>query len=167
VAADILVQEYGRYFNMKTGVFRGGCLTGPAHSGTELHGFLAYLMKCAITDKHYTIFGYSGKQVRDNIHANDLVDCFWHFFQNPRVAEVYNIGGSRFANCSMQEAIESCERITGKKMNYSYAETNRIGDHIWWISDVRKFQRHFPDWHYQFNIDDILEQIFNGITNRV
>lgn len=167
VAADILVQEYGRYFNMKTCVFRGGCLTGPAHSGTELHGFLAYLMKCAVTGTHYTIFGYNGKQVRDNIHAFDLVNCFWHFFQNPRVGEVYNIGGSRFSNCSMQEAIESCEKISGKKMNYSYAETNRIGDHIWWISDVRKFQNHFPNWHYQFNIDDILEQIFIGIKNRI
>jgi CDP-paratose 2-epimerase len=167
VAADVLVQEYGRYFNMKTGIFRGGCLTGPAHSGTELHGFLAYLMKCAITGDHYTIYGYKGKQVRDNIHANDLVNCFWHFFQNPRVAEVYNIGGSRFSNCSMLEAIETCEKITGKDMNYSYTEDNRIGDHIWWVSDVRKFQEHYPDWQYHFNIEDILEQIYNGLRTRV
>lgn len=167
VAADIVVQEYGQYFNMKTGIFRGGCLTGPAHSGTELHGFLAYLMKCAVTGQAYTIFGYKGKQVRDNIHSYDLVNCFYHFFKNPRIAEVYNIGGSRYSNCSMQEAIESCEKITGKKMNYSYAEDNRIGDHIWWISDVSKFQEHYPDWKYQFNIDDILGQIYNGITKRI
>lgn len=167
VAADILVQEYGRYFNMKTGVFRGGCLTGPAHSGTELHGFLAYLMKCAITGNHYTVFGYKGKQVRDNIHSFDLVNCFWHFMQNPRIGEVYNIGGSRFSNCSMQEGIESCEEITGNRMNYSYAEANRIGDHIWWISDVRKFQQHYPDWQYQFNIQDILVQIHDGLRSRV
>jgi CDP-paratose 2-epimerase len=166
VAADVLVQEYGRYFNMKTAIFRGGCLTGPAHSGTELHGFLAYLMKCAITGQHYTIFGYKGKQVRDNIHSYDLVNCFYHFFKNPRVAEVYNIGGSRHSNCSMQEAIDACERITGKKMNYSYGEDNRIGDHIWWISDVSRFQRHYPGWQYQYTIDDILGQIYNGITSR-
>lgn len=167
VAADVVVQEYGQYFNMKTGIFRGGCLTGPAHSGTELHGFLAYLMKCAITGKPYTIFGYKGKQVRDNIHSYDLVNCFYHFFKKPRVAEVYNIGGSRYSNCSMQEAIESCEKITGRKMNYSYAENNRIGDHIWWISDVNKFQEHYPDWNYQYNIEDILEQIYDGITKRI
>ncbi len=167
VAADVLVQEYGQYFGLKTGIFRGGCLTGPAHSGTELHGFLAYLMKCAISGNHYTIFGYKGKQVRDNIHAYDLVNCFWHFYKKPRVAEVYNIGGSRFSNCSMKEAIEICEKITGKKMNYSYADDNRIGDHMWWVSDVRKFQNHYPEWHYQYNIDDILEQIFNGMKSRV
>ncbi|RWX51903.1 CDP-paratose 2-epimerase [Candidatus Electrothrix marina] len=167
VAADILVQEYGRYFNMKCGIFRGGCLTGPAHSGTELHGFLAYLMKCAITGDHYTIFGYKGKQVRDNIHAYDLVNCFWHFFEKPRVAEVYNIGGGRHSNCSMQEAIETCEKITGKKMNYSYEETNRIGDHMWWVSDVRKFQEHYPEWNYHYDIENILVQIHNGIKTRV
>jgi CDP-paratose 2-epimerase len=166
VAADIVVQEYGRYFNMKTGVFRGGCLTGPAHSGTELHGFLAYLMKCAVTGNHYTVFGYKGKQVRDNIHSYDLVNCFYHFFKKPRVGAVYNIGGSRYSNCSMQEAIEACEKITGKKMNFSYAKDNRIGDHIWWISDVRKFQQDYPDWHYTFNIDDILVQIYDAITLR-
>lgn len=166
VAADVLVQEYGRYFDMKTAIFRGGCLTGPAHSGTELHGFLAYLMKCAVTGNHYTVFGYKGKQVRDNIHSYDLVNCFYHFFKNPRVAEVYNIGGSRHSNCSMQEAIDACERITGKKMNYTYAEDNRIGDHIWWVSDVRKFQEHYPDWQYEYGIDDILVQIYEGITAR-
>lgn len=166
VSADILVQEYGRYFDMKTAIFRGGCLTGPAHSGTELHGFLAYLMKCAVTGQHYTIRGYKGKQVRDNIHAYDLVNCFYHFFKNPRIAEVYNIGGSRHSNCSMREAIDACEQITGKKMNYSYDGENRIGDHIWWISDVSKFQCHYPTWQYEYNMDNILEQIYYGITDR-
>lgn len=166
VAADVLVQEYGRYFNMKTGVFRGGCLTGPAHSGTELHGFLAYLMKCAMTGQHYTIYGYKGKQVRDNIHSYDLVNCFYHFFKKPRVAEVYNIGGSRHSNCSMKEAIEICERITGNKVNCSYSGGNRIGDHIWWISDVSKFQQHYPEWHYRYNLHDIFIQIYDGLSER-
>ncbi len=166
VAADVLVQEYGLYFDMKTAIFRGGCLTGPGHSGTELHGFLAYLMKCAISGQHYSIFGYKGKQVRDNIHSYDLVNAFWHFYSNPRKAAVYNIGGSRFSNCSMLEAIEKCEEITGKKMNWEYQEANRVGDHIWWISDVAKFQADFPDWQYQYNLDDILVQIFDGLNNR-
>ncbi|MEO7318683.1 MAG: NAD-dependent epimerase/dehydratase family protein, partial [Chthoniobacteraceae bacterium] len=144
VAADILVQEYGRYFGMRTGVFRGGCLTGPAHAGTELHGFLAYLMRCAVMEKPYRVFGYKGKQVRDNIHSHDLVEAFWNFFQNPRAGEVYNLGGSRHSNCSMLEAIEVCEELSGRKLDWSYVEDNRIGDHIWWISDVAKFQSHFP-----------------------
>ena len=167
VAADVLVQEYGRYFGMKSGIFRGGCLTGPNHSGAKLHGFLSYLMKCAVTGEHYTVFGYKGKQVRDNIHSWDLVNMFWHFYQNPRVAEVYNAGGGRFSNCSMAEAIERAQEITGKKMNYSYTETNRIGDHIWWISDVSKFQSHYPDWKWKYNINDILTQIFEATAERV
>ncbi len=167
VAADVLVQEYGRYFGIKTGIFRGGCLTGPAHSGTELHGFLAYLMKCAITGDHYTIFGYGGKQVRDNIHAYDLVNCFYHFLKKPRIAQVYNMGGSRFANCSLLEAITRCEEITGNKVNCSYAGENRAGDHIWWISDVRKFQSHYPDWEYRYDLDDTLIQIFEGLRKRL
>ncbi len=166
-AADLLVQEYGRYFDMKTGIFRGGCLTGPAHSGTELHGFLAYLMKCAITGQHYSIFGYKGKQVRDNIHSHDFVNALWHFYQNPGVAQVYNMGGSRFSNCSMMEAIEQCEEITGKKMNWSYEETNRIGDHIWWISDVSRFRQHYPRWEYQYDVDAILTHIYEGLKDRV
>jgi CDP-paratose 2-epimerase len=166
VAADILVQEYGKYFDMKTGVFRGGCLTGPNHSGTKLHGFLSYLMKCAITGDHYTVFGYKGKQVRDNIHSYDLVNMFWHFYQNPKCGEVYNAGGSRHSNCSMKEAIKMCEEITGKKMNYSYAEDNRIGDHIWYISDVSKFKNHYSEWNFKYDISDILEQIFEGVKNR-
>ena len=162
LAADVLVQEYGKYFNMKTACFRGGCLTGSGHSPTELHGFLAYLMKCAATGKHYTIFGYKGKQVRDNIHSYDLVNAFWHFYQRPRVGEVYNIGGSRHSNCSMMEAINMCEEITGKKMNYTYSEGNRIGDHIWWISDVSKFKDHYPTWDYKYDIKDILIEIYQN-----
>jgi CDP-paratose 2-epimerase len=167
VAADVVVQEYGKYFGMKTGIFRGGCLTGPGHSGTALHGFLAYLMKCAITGKEYNIFGYKGKQVRDNIHSYDLVNMFWHFYLKPRQGEVYNAGGSRHSNCSMAEAIDICEKLTGKKMNVKYEEANRIGDHIWYISDVRKFQNHFPDWSYKFNLDDILSQIHDALSKRV
>lgn len=166
VAADVLVQEYGRYFNMKTGVFRGGCLTGPMHSGTQLHGFLSYLMKCAINGDHYTIFGYKGKQVRDNIHSWDLVNMLWHFYLNPRVGEVYNAGGSRHSNCSMKEAIKMCESITGKKMNYTYSGENRIGDHIWYISDLSKFKNHYPDWSYKYNLEGILTEIYNGFKSR-
>jgi CDP-paratose 2-epimerase len=166
VAADIMVQEYGRYFGLKTGTFRGGCLTGPSHSGAELHGFLAYLMKCAVTGKEYRIYGYAGKQVRDNIHSHDLVNAIWHFYMSPRAGEVYNMGGSRFSNCSMLEAIKKCEEISGNRMNTRYLETNRIGDHIWWISDVGKFQHHYPEWHLTKNCDDILSEIFQLNKNR-
>jgi len=160
LAADILVQEYGKYFGIKTACFRGGCLAGPNHCGAELHGFLAYLMKCAVTGDKYTIYGYKGKQVRDNIHSYDLVNAFYHFFKSPRVGEVYNIGGGRFSNCSMLEAIKICEEIAGKKLNYSYEETNRIGDHIWWISDNTKFKNHYPQWELQYDFKDILIQIY-------
>lgn len=167
VAADILVQEYGKYFGMKTGVFRGGCLTGPNHSGAQLHGFLAYLMKCAITGKEYTIFGYKGKQVRDNIHSNDLVNMFWHFYKNPRAGEVYNAGGGRFANCSMMEAVTICEQISGKKMLINYSDSNRIGDHIWYISDLSKFKQHYPYWNWEYNLETTLIEIHDSITSRL
>lgn len=167
VAADVMVQEYGRYFGMKTGIFRGGCLTGPNHSGAQLHGFLSYLMKCAITQNHYTIFGYKGKQVRDNIHSWDLVNMFWHYYQNPRVGEVYNAGGGRHANCSMIEAIGICEEITGNKMNYSYSETNRIGDHIWYVSDLSKFKQHYPEWDWTYDLSQTLVQIHDGMAKRL
>jgi CDP-paratose 2-epimerase len=167
VAADILVQEYGRYFDMKTVSFRGGCLTGPAHSGAKLHGFLAYLMKCTITNEPYTIFGYKGKQVRDNIHSYDLVNAFYHFYQQPRSGEVYNIGGSRHSNCSMLEAIATCESLSSKKLQYTYAEENRSGDHIWYISDVRKFQSHYPNWQYKYDIQGILEDIYSAQVDRL
>jgi len=159
VAADIMVQEYGKYFGLRTCVFRGGCLTGPAHSGTKLHGFLAYLVKCIATGQKYTILGYKGKQVRDNIHSYDLVNAFYHVYQNPRCGEVYNMGGSRHSNVSMTEAINKIEDILGKKADYEYKEENRIGDHIWYISDVSKFKKHYPQWDYQYNIDQILEEI--------
>jgi CDP-paratose 2-epimerase len=160
VAADVLVQEYGRYFDIKTVSFRGGCLTGPSHSGAMLHGFLSYLVRCAITGKKYYIYGYKGKQVRDNIHSYDLVNAFYHFFKNPRTAEVYNMGGSRFSQCSMLEAIDMVEKISGKKMNYEYKEQNRIGDHIWYISSVAKFKSHFPKWDYEKNLDTILRETY-------
>lgn len=159
IAADLMVQEYGKYFGLRTCVFRGGCLTGPAHSGTKLHGFLAYLAKCITTGQKYTILGYKGKQVRDNIHSYDLVNAFYHVYQNPRCGEVYNMGGSRHSNVSMIEAIGKIEDILGKKANYEYKEENRIGDHIWYISDVSKFKKHYPQWDYQYNIDQILEEI--------
>jgi len=165
VAADVLVQEYGRYFGLKTACFRGGCLTGPNHAGTELHGFLAYLMKCTVTGKPYRVFGYKGKQVRDNIHCHDLVDAFWQFHQSPRSGEVYNIGGGRHSNCSMLEAIALCEQISGRKLVWTYEEENRIGDHIWWISDVRKFQAHYPKWRCQYSVPGILEEIHATIIS--
>lgn len=160
VAADVLTQEYGKYFGLKTGIFRGGCLTGPLHSGAELHGFLSYLVKCCVTKKKYRVFGYKGKQVRDNIHSFDLVNAFYQFFKAPRKGEVYNIGGGRFANISMLEAIEITERITGNKLKYEYVNKNRIGDHIWWISDVSKFKSHYPNWRHTYSIEDTLKQIF-------
>jgi CDP-paratose 2-epimerase len=166
VAADVLVQEYGRYFDMKTAVFRGGCLTGPSHSGTKLHGFLAYLMKCTMTGNPYQVFGYKGKQVRDNIHSYDLVNAFYHFYSAPRIAEVYNIGGSRFSCCSMLEAIQLCEEIAGKKLDWSYEESNRVGDHIWWISGIQKFKNHYPDWDLTYNVKDILTEIFTTNVSR-
>ena len=160
VAADVLVQEYGRYFGMKTVSFRGGCLTGPNHSGTQLHGFLAYLMKCAVTGTPYTIFGYKGKQVRDNIHSSDLIAAFYEFYINPGSAEVYNIGGGRESNCSMLEAIEVCQELTGRELNYSYAENNRSGDHIWYISDLSKFKANYPSWSIKYNVPQILREIY-------
>jgi len=164
VAADVLVQEYGRYFGIRTACFRGGCLTGPSHSGTQLHGFLAYLMKCAATGQPYTVFGYGGKQVRDNIHSADLVEAFWAFFQAPRAGEVYNIGGGRDCNCSMLEAIEQCETITGRRLDWTYSEENRAGDHIWWVSDTRRFREHYPEWLIRHDVGDILEEIY--VANR-
>ncbi len=166
VAADVMVQEYGRYFDMKTAIFRGGCLTGPGHAGAELHGFLAYLMKCAVTGNTYHIFGYKGKQVRDNIHASDLVACFDEVVKAPRAGEVYNIGGSRFSNCSLIEAVALSEEITGNKMTTTYTDTNRIGDHIWWISDTRKFKNHYPGWRQQYDLKAILVEIYNDILRR-
>jgi CDP-paratose 2-epimerase len=167
VAADIMVQEFGRYYGMNTACFRGGCMTGPTHSGAELHGFLAYLVQCAITGIPYTIFGYNGKQVRDNIHSYDLVNMFWHFYQYPRIAEVYNVGGSRNSNCSILEVIEIIKKITGDHVHSTYVEAHRNGDHQWWISDIRKFKDHYPKWEYQYTLEEIINSIHNGITRRL
>ncbi len=164
--ADLLVQEYGRYFDMPTVCFRGGCLTGPRHAGAMLHGFLAYLMKCTVTGTPYTVFGYDGKQVRDNIHSADLVACFEAFRRAPRAAAVYNIGGGRESNCSMLEAIEACERIAGRELEWELADENRIGDHRWWISDLSEFQRDYPDWKLRYGIEEILREIHEQNVER-
>jgi CDP-paratose 2-epimerase len=166
VAADVLVQEYGRYFGMKTASFRGGCLTGPGHSGAQLHGFLAYLMTCTMRGDPYTVFGYKGKQVRDNIHSYDLVNAFYHYYCKPRCGEVYNIGGSRFSNCSMREAIALCEAITDKRLRWSYDDEARAGDHIWYVSDVRKFQSHYPEWRYKYDLQATVADIYTGLSVR-
>ncbi len=150
------MQEYGRYFDMPTVCFRGGCLTGPNHAGTELHGFLSYLMRCTMTGEPYTVFGYGGKQVRDNIHAADLVAAFEAFHRAPRAAAVYNIGGGRQSNCSMLEAIELCQEIAGRELSWSLGEENRIGDHRWWISDLEPFKRDYPGWDITYDVRDIL-----------
>ncbi len=166
VAADILVQEYGRYFGMRTACFRGGCLTGPNHAGTALHGFLAYLMKCAVTGQPYTVNGYRGKQVRDNIHSADLIAAFNAFFSSPRTGEVYNIGGGRDCNCSMMEAIELCESIVGRPMSTEYSDVNRVGDHIWWISSNERFRSHYPEWKIRRNVPIILAEIYEHNRER-
>jgi CDP-paratose 2-epimerase len=166
LAADILVQEYGRYFGLRTATFRGGCLTGPHHSGAQLHGFLAYLMKCAMTGTPYTVYGYKGKQVRDNIHSADLVRAFHEFYRAPRVGEVYNIGGGRYSNCSMREAIQLCQSITGRELCWEYSEQNRTGDHIWWISDNSKFIEQYPTWQLQYDVPRILAGIYEGNSER-
>jgi CDP-paratose 2-epimerase len=165
-AADLLVQEYGRYFGMQTGCFRGGCLTGPQHAGTQLHGFLAYLMKCTVSGTPYTVFGYGGKQVRDNIHSSDLVSCFEAFHAAPRPGAVYNIGGGRESNCSMLEAIAQCERIAGRELRWELSDENRIGDHRWWISDLSEFRADYPDWELEHGIDDILLEIYERNADR-
>jgi CDP-paratose 2-epimerase len=166
VAADILVQEYGRYFGIRTGVFRCGCLTGPKHSGTELHGFLAYLMKCVCTGAPYTVFGHKGKQVRDNMHSADLVTALLHFHQEPRPGEVYNLGGSRFSHCSMLEGIRLCEDISGRVLDRKYSDISRVGDHRWYVSDVSKFKAHYPEWRFQYDLRAMLEDIYEKNVGR-
>ena len=165
-AADLLVQEYGRYFDMPTVCFRGGCLTGPQHAGAQLHGFLAYLMKCTVTGTPYTVFGYGGKQVRDNIHSADLVACFQSFQRAPRAGAVYNMGGGRRSNCSMLEAIEVCERISGRELQWELSDDNRIGDHRWWVSDVSDFEADYPDWQPRYGIDEILQEMYEQNVER-
>ncbi|MBI2010591.1 MAG: NAD-dependent epimerase/dehydratase family protein [Candidatus Chisholmbacteria bacterium] len=164
VAADVMVQEYGRYFGLKTVAFRGGCLTGPHHSAASLHGFLAYLVKAIQKNITYNIRGFKGKQVRDNIHAHDLIASFYEVFKKPRSGEVYNIGGSRFANVSILEAIAKIEAILGKKAKTEYFDQPRIGDHQWYISDISKFKRHYPKWQLTYGIDQTLKEICRFAT---
>ena len=166
VAADVLVQEYGRYFGLRTACFRGGTLTGPQHAATQLHGFLAYLMRCIMTETPYTIFGYKGKQVRDAIHSNDLIRAFDAFYRAPHCAEVYNIGGGRFSNCSMLEGIAAGQRIVGKELRHTYQDQNRVGDHVWWIGDNGKFQTQYPEWKQEYNIQAILQEIYQANEDR-
>ena len=166
VAADVLTQEFGRYFGMRTAVFRAGCITGPAHSATKLHGFLAYLVRCAVTQTPYTVIGYSGKQVRDNLDAADLASAFWHFFQDPRPAAVYNIGGGREASCSVLEAISLVEEVSGRRIEQSYDDTNRRGDHIWWITDTRRFRSDFPAWRQEQSLRGTIEAIHVAMSER-
>jgi len=166
VAADLLVQEYGRYFQMPTVCFRGGCLTGPQHAGAQLHGFLAYLMRCTVTGEPYTVFGYGGKQVRDNIHASDVVRAFHAFHRSPRPAAVYNLGGGRESNVSVVEAIALCQEIAGRELEHSYSPLARVGDHRWWISDVEAFKRDHPGWRLSTGIRAVLREIHDHNAER-
>jgi CDP-paratose 2-epimerase len=166
VAADVMVQEYGRYFDMPTVCFRGGCLTGPSHAGAKLHGFLSYLMRCTLTGEPYTVLGYAGKQVRDNIHSADVVRACTLFYESPRAAAVYNLGGGRDSNVSMLEAIAICERITGRELDYELSDQARAGDHRWWISDVGEFQRDYPDFRITYSIEDVLREIYEANAER-
>jgi len=168
VAADVMCQEYGKYFGMNVGIFRGGCLTGPNHAGAELHGFLSYLVKCIVNDKPYTIFGYKGKQVRDNIHSWDLVNMFWKFHQNPKQGEVYNAGGGRDNSTSILEAIDTINRIAGTNWsNYTLSEQNRIGDHIWYISDLTKFKNDYPEWNITISLEETIKQMVEFEKNKL
>ena len=167
LAADIMVQEYGRYFGMRTGCFRGGCLTGPGHSGAQLHGFLAYLVRCAVQHRPYTVIGYGGRQVRDNIHVADLTRAFWHFIEDPDPGAVFNIGGGRQANCSVLEAIAILEELEDREMLWSLTDKARIGDHQWWISDVRKFRARYPAWTYDHDIRSTIADIHQGMRERL
>lgn len=166
LAADALVQEYGRYFGMHTAAFRGGCLTGPDHAGAELHGFLAYLVKCVVAGRPYTVFGHEGKQVRDNIHAFDLISAFDHFYKSPRIGEVYNIGGGRKVNCSMKEAIALAESLSGRTLDWTYSDDERIGDHRWYVSDTRRFEEHYPQWELSYSLEDIMTEMVEEISSR-
>ena len=159
VAADVMAQEYGRYFGLKVGIFRGGCLTGPAHSGVELHGFLSYLVKTTLTGGTYTVFGYKGKQVRDQIHSYDVIQAFEAFAANPRPGKVYNLGGGRANSISVLEAIAAIEELAGRKLRWKYTESNRIGDHICYISDLTKLQTHYPQWQITRGLSQILEEM--------
>jgi CDP-paratose 2-epimerase len=162
VAADVMVQEYGRYFGLRSFCLRGGCLTGPNHSGVELHGFLSYLIKCDLEEKLYRVFGYLGKQVRDNIHSADVARLIHDFWRKPRIAEVYNLGGGRQNSCSILEAFDRISQLSGKPMRWEYVEKHREGDHSCYISDLRKLYEHFPDWRPTRSLDDIFSEIFQA-----
>jgi CDP-paratose 2-epimerase len=166
VAADVMVQEYGRYFNMPSCCLRGGCLTGPNHSGVELHGFLSYLVKCNLEGREYKVFGYQGKQVRDNIHSVDVARFMWEFCKAPRVAEVYNLGGGKQNSCSILEAFQIAESFTGKKQVYSYVDQNRIGDHICYYSDLRKMKSDYPAWDITISLEETIRQIVEAWKTR-
>jgi CDP-paratose 2-epimerase len=166
VAGDILVQEYGRYFGMPTCALRGGCLTGPNHSGVELHGFLSYLVKCNLEEREYRVFGYLGKQVRDNIHSHDVAELIFQFSESPRCGEVYNLGGGKDNSCSILEAFSLAEKYSGKAMLYTYVDENRIGDHICYYSDLRKIRSHFPQWSLTRSLDDIVREIVESWKQR-
>jgi CDP-paratose 2-epimerase len=166
VAADVMVQEYGRYFDMRTACFRGGTLTGPAHAATELHGFLAYVMRCAMELRTYRLFGYKGKQVRDAIHSHDVIAAFEAFFRAPRSAAVYNLGGGRHSNASILEAFTLAEQITGNEIRYEYLETNRVGDHQWWIGSNATFQADYPGWKQVYDVPMILNEIYEANRDR-
>jgi CDP-paratose 2-epimerase len=165
-AGDLLVQEYGRYFGMPTVCFRGGCLTGPNHAGAQLHGFLSYLMRCTVAGEPYTVFGYEGKQVRDNLHSADLVAAFAAFHAAPQAGAVYNIGGGRVSNCSMLEAIALCEEIAGRELSFTVSDEARIGDHRWWISDLGEFQRDYPSWSVKYDVPAVLREIHDANVER-
>ena len=167
VAADVMVQEYGRYFSMPTCCLRGGCLTGPNHSGVELHGFLSYLVKCNLEGREYKVFGYKGKQVRDNIHSEDVARFIWEFLKAPRIAEVYNIGGGKGNSCSILEAFQLAEKFSGKKQVFTYEEANRIGDHICYYSDLRKMRAHFPAWDISVSLEETVRQIVEAWQSRL
>jgi CDP-paratose 2-epimerase len=162
VAADVMVQEYGRYFGMKTAAFRGGTLTGPAHAAAELHGFLGYLMRAVMEDRTYNLFGYKGKQVRDAIHSHDVLTAFEAFFRAPRSGEIYNLGGGRFSNTSILEAFTLAAEISGRDPKINYVEQARIGDHQWWISGMSRFQSHYPDWRQTYDVPMILREIYEA-----
>ena len=157
--ADLIVQEYGKNIGLKTVCFRGGCITGPNHSGAKLHGFLSYLVKISISKKKYSLIGYKGKQVRDNLHSYDLVNSFWEFFKKPTKGEVYNIGGGRFSNCSIIEALDMVEEITNISIQRKILKKPRIGDHIWYITDLSKFKKQYPNWKQKYNTRKIIEDL--------
>ncbi len=161
--ADLAVQEYGKNIGLKTACFRAGCITGPAHSGAKLHGFLSYLVKSCIKKNFYTIIGYKGKQVRDNIHSSDLTQCFWNYFKKPRVGEIYNIGGGRMSNCSILEALQIIEDLTKSKVKKKYLSKNRMGDHIWYVSNIEKFKKHYPQWKQKYSTANIIEELVESL----